>query len=601
MRKRSSLSVKVLALVLCPLAFQLVFLVWIAKLERDADQQLSMSLHAEKISETINRLSSDIFDFAALCNTENAMNTLGSDAAFYDLQRKIAEHYEELRNLTKDNEEVKAIVAGSESAMHRMVDTSQKLKATENTEKEHQYRKVLWRSFRADLKNVLYGGLAEVAKGQKKFAQSSAEAQLALRAFSQNVAMSGALVTICFAAIIAVYFLKNVTNRLKVLNDNAGRLAAGAPLRPKLPGDDDIAFLDSTFHEMAAALQESARKEQAVVDNARDFICSLDKSGRFTSANPASRQLLGLGPDEILGSHLADYIADDRSVAQTFMKDLIKAGQMDNVSLALRRHDGVVLQTIWSSHWSEKHSSASCIVHDVSEQHAAQQLRRELVAMITHDLRTPLTTLNNVFTLLQRGEHCKMDEEGDRITSMATRQVEKMANLVNDLLDIDKINSGQMHVDLSKVLLDECFGACAENLKILARDKQIKLDFVSTKLMVLGEEEKIDRILTNLVANAIKFSPKGGTITVGVIDKDGLAYISVEDQGPGIPSDQFQTIFERFRQSDSSHSSMGSGLGLAICKAFVEVQNGKIWVENSSEKGTKFMFTLPLAVTAELA
>lgn len=590
-----SLSVKVLALVLCPLALQLGFLVWIAQLEREADQQLSLSMRAGRISQSINRLSSDIFDFAALCGKEDALKTLPSSDEFYEVQQKIATHYADLRSLTRDNEELKSIVGGSELAMHRVVDTAEELKRTPDTEAEHEHRKRLWRAFRVDLKKILYSGLLDAAKGQKQIAESSLENQLSLRSFSQNVAIAGALVTICFAALISAYFLKNVTSRLRILNDNAARLAAGVPLNPLMKGNDDIVFLDTTFHEMAKALKESARKEQAVVDNARDFICSLDKSGRFTSANPACYKLLGVRIDEILGAHLADYIDGDRSDGQIFMRELIKAGQMDNVHMKLRRRDGVSLHTIWSVHWSEERNQASCIVHDVSEQVAAQELRTEVVAMITHDLRTPLTTLSNVFTLLRRGEHCTMDEEGERITIMATRQVDKMANLVNDLLDIEKIDSGQMNVDFSKVLLDECFGACLENLKLLADDKNVTLDFAATTLIVLGEESKIDRVLTNLVANAIKFSPQNSRVSVTSKSEGAMAYVIVEDQGPGIAKEQFLTIFERFRQADPAHADKGSGLGLAICKAFVEVQGGKIWVESSSTKGTRFIFSLPLA------
>lgn len=595
MQKQSSLSVKVLALVLCPLAFQLVFLIWIARLEQEADDQLSLSLHAGKISESINRVSSDIFDFASLCNPDVNVTSIVTSDSFHKLQERIADHYAKLRVLTEDNKELNVIVVRSEEAMHRLVHNSEELNNTPDVPEEQKHRKRLWRAFRADMRNILYSGLLDAAKGQKHIAASSLEMQQSLRAFSQNVAIAGALVTVFFAALISIYFLKNVTSRLRVLNDNAARLAAGVSLNPKLKGNDDIVFLDTTFHDMAAALEESARKEQAVVDNARDFICSLDKSGRFTSANPACAQLLGVSATEILGSHLADYLAEDPALAQTFMKDLIAAGQMDNVELKLKGQGGVAVYTIWSSHWSRERGLASCIVHNVSEQHAAQELRRELVSMITHDLRTPLTTLNNVFTLLRRGQHCTVDEEGERIIGMANRQVDRMANLVNDLLDIDKINAGQMHVELAKVLLDECFAACFESLKYLAGDKNIKLEFGKTDLMVMGEEEKIDRILINLVANALKFSPSGGAISVTSRSEDGFAYISVEDHGPGIPSDQFQTIFERFRQSDSSHSSMGSGLGLAICKAFVEVQGGKIWIEKSSDQGTTFTFTLPLA------
>jgi signal transduction histidine kinase len=160
-----------------------------------------------------------------------------------------------------------------------------------------------------------------------------------------------------------------------------------------------------------------------------------------------------------------------------------------------------------------------------------------------------------------------------------------------------------MHIEKAKVSLNECFDACVASLTVFAESKDVKLDFVETDLIVMGDEERIDRILNNLVGNAVKFSPKGGKITLSA-NKDSqtgdgnFAVIAVRDEGEGIPEDKLENIFEKFQQVErrsENNQEKGSGLGLAICRAFVQLHGGKIWVESKIGEGSIFKFTLPLA------
>ena len=172
-----------------------------------------------------------------------------------------------------------------------------------------------------------------------------------------------------------------------------------------------------------------------------------------------------------------------------------------------------------------------------------------------------------------------------------------MSNLVNDLLDIEKVKSGLMTLDKQELDLQDCFTAARELAGAFAEEAGVKIEVVPCDLVVIADQDRVTRVLGNLIANAVKFSPKGGFIRVEATMDGAWVYTAVSDQGPGIPADQLEHIFERFRQVENSNTKGkgGSGLGLTICQAIVELHGGKIWVENLPKQGSRFIFTLPVA------
>lgn len=222
------------------------------------------------------------------------------------------------------------------------------------------------------------------------------------------------------------------------------------------------------------------------------------------------------------------------------------------------------------------------------------RIRQELVNMLTHDLRSPLTSIQGSLALLDSEIEKERGVREKKLIDIAQRNSSRMMRLINDLLDIQKIKAGMMTFVKEKVCLAEVFEEVALSVSGWAEDNGIKIKCVDTAEFVIAEREKVERIIFNLVANAIKFSPKGGTITLSASSKDSLVQIDVADEGRGIPAEQMASIFERFQQLDGDEKKFpSSGLGLTICQYLVTLQGGKIWVSSEVGKGSCFSFMLP--------
>lgn len=223
------------------------------------------------------------------------------------------------------------------------------------------------------------------------------------------------------------------------------------------------------------------------------------------------------------------------------------------------------------------------------------RMRQELVNMLTHDLRSPLTTIQGCFDMLGEGMLGELNDRGERMIKVADRNGARMMGLINDLLDVEKMKSGMMTIDQTEVELKEVFNEVSQNVSDWANEHDLKLDISKTDLVVRADQEKLIRVLFNLIGNAIKFSPKGGTISVKAEQNEDYARITVSDEGRGIPKEAIGSIFERFQQVKDEHAGKGgSGLGLAICQSIVQLHGGRIWVESEVGRGSNFVFLIPL-------
>ena len=230
------------------------------------------------------------------------------------------------------------------------------------------------------------------------------------------------------------------------------------------------------------------------------------------------------------------------------------------------------------------------------------EMKSEFVSVASHELRTPLATIKNVVQLILKGKTGEINETQANFLSIAEKNIDRLTNILNNLLDLSRIESGRIEMKSEELDLRSPIEFILSSLKQQADGKsiQFKMEVPDELPSVYGDREKIEQILTNLIGNAIKFTPEGGKVSVLVNpfhEEGGMVAISVRDSGIGIPVDQLEKVFEKFYQVEGSlHRSVsGTGLGLAITKELVEASDGTIWVESEVEKGSTFTFTLPVS------
>ncbi|HEY9732975.1 MAG TPA: ATP-binding protein [Drouetiella sp.] len=586
--RRIPVAAQVLILAIVPLVMQLLLLVWMADLQSQAEFQLNQAVREKEIADSISKLMALAYDVARHTGDDKEEQIKGAE----EMAERTRQAYVELKSIVEPGTELQRAIERSEAAS---VEVQRLFKQIVMTP-QGPAQKPLWRSIRTSVRDMVFGGLLTAQKEVKSMVEQGMLKQSALREKFQHVALFGSAATLLVSGTLALILAGNISRRLKRLDDNNLRMASNKPLLEPMKGNDEIARIDRTFHQMVNVLQETASKEHLVIEGARDVICSLEKTGRIVAINPACTKILGFLPEDLIGARLINYLAEESESAQRFFKQLQEDNEQEPIEVKMKHLDGRFIDTSWSVQWSKDENTAFCVVHDISERKAAERLREEVLYMVSHDLRTPLTTLSHVFEFLSDAEAVTLERRAHYVR-LGERNVERLIGLISDLLDVEKIRSGKMTIENESVYLDECFQACLEALNPTADSKGVKLNCEETSLVVSGDAGKIDRVIINLVGNAIKYSESGDLVKVVAERNGNYATVIVGDEGPGIPEDQLERVFERFHQVRSGDQATGSGLGLTICKAFVELHGGKIWAERREPRGTRFCFTLPLLGT----
>jgi PAS domain S-box-containing protein len=394
----------------------------------------------------------------------------------------------------------------------------------------------------------------------------------------------------------AFLFIRGLVNRLQILNENGQRYVARQELLQRITGKDEIARLDQAFHDMSDTIQNSSRGHRLMMDKASDLICSLNKNGRIESVSNSCLNILGYEPDEIIGAHLIDFIANEyRGKFSETAKSVIDARSTTTIELAALRKNRTSVDLLWSFAWSSTDNSVFCIAHDVSETKRAERVQQELVQMVSHDLRSPLVAISGFHEFAERGVLGSLNEQGVRQIASAKRSTEQMLALVNDLLEAERLDSGMLELTKENVPLGSVVESALLAVNSQAASKRITMMVLDPLPEAYCDRHRMLQVVQNLVANAIKFSNDGGRVFISAVELEGEVRVSIADEGSGFPEQFKKTIFERYHQirDDGGLSKSGSGLGLTICRALVNLHGGRIWVDTELGKGSKFHFTVP--------
>ncbi len=240
---------------------------------------------------------------------------------------------------------------------------------------------------------------------------------------------------------------------------------------------------------------------------------------------------------------------------------------------------------------------AILLLQDVTKLKELDNLKSEFVATASHELRTPLTGMSMSLNLLAETTEDKLSESESELLDTAVEDVERLRSLVNDLLDLSKIESGKIELDFVDVKVDFLLDKAISALQIQAQQKEITLakQSLSEDIKVKVDANKIIWVLTNLIANALRYSEPGSEIKIGATTRNTWVEIFVTDYGAGIPLEYQGKIFDKFVQVETEKDVGGSGLGLAICKEMVQAHGGRIWVDSTLGEGSTFTFTVPIS------
>ena len=232
---------------------------------------------------------------------------------------------------------------------------------------------------------------------------------------------------------------------------------------------------------------------------------------------------------------------------------------------------------------------------DATREGEIDEMKSEFISVASHELRTPMTSIKGSLELLLGGYAGEMPQEANELLGISLTAVDRLIRLVNDILDIAKIESGKMEFHLAHLNLAECIEKSMRSIRSLAEAHHVSFQTEQPENIptVFADRDRLEQIITNLLSNALKYSPANSVVHIRTSSRNDTVRISVTDQGPGVPPSKIHKVFDRFQQLEGAKK--GTGLGLAICRALVEQQRGKIWVESVPGHGAEFHFELPAA------
>ncbi|MBA3858394.1 MAG: hypothetical protein C0507_15925 [Cyanobacteria bacterium PR.3.49] len=473
------LSQKGLILVLVPIVFELIFVGVLASLLKQAEDGMIKENHSRAVVTTAHDLQKIFYDAGAQLSFYN----MTKDEAFLkryqnSLNKKIPEHLQKFAEMTKDQDFEREGFQRIERATRNGIDELERCRKRV-AEGNHSF---FLGETRVSLENLLRALDALIEK-EKVVQDNAPQAQADARQTVVYFLYAGVALSVVLGIAMALFFNSDIINRVQVMIANTRRLIRREPLLPRVSGGDEIAQLDTVFHEMSQALDDASKYKQ------------------------------------------------------------------------------------------------------------------EMLAMVSHDLRSPLMSVQLSLAMLKSGKLGALPDDASKEAGVAEKNTNRLIKLINELLDIERLESGKFELELKEGDLVESIERASDIIEALAREKNVSIKVPEESVSAVFDADRAMQVFTNVLSNAVKFSPEGGEVSLSVEKLDRFAEVKIADRGPGVPAEKKEKIFERFQQvgEDRLKEKGGSGLGLAIARALMAEHKGSITVEDNPGGGSVFVLRFPRA------
>lgn len=350
--------------------------------------------------------------------------------------------------------------------------------------------------------------------------------------------------------------------------------------------------------ESRRAQEAEKNKVKAVIRSLTDGLIMLDQFGRVALINGQAEQIIKVKNENVLGKKIGEI----SSAAIKKIDDLLKEGEpLDKREIVFDENSQAIFEASSALVIGEEKKPLGSVIvlHDVTREKAIEKMKSEFVTIAAHQLRTPLSAVKWTLRLILDRDLGAISKEQEEILTKGYQSNERMINLINDLLNVARIEEGRFIYQLEEVSFSDLLKEVMESNQALTNMRNVKFDFKSPECAlpkIKIDKEKIRLVLQNLLVNAVNYSPAGSLVTISYsCDKMNLAFF-IKDQGMGIPKLQQSRIFTKFFRAENAMKmeTEGSGLGLFIVKNIIEAHNGKVWFESEEGKGSTFYFSLPI-------
>ena len=424
-----------------------------------------------------------------------------------------------------------------------------------------------------------------------------------------TIFLNASFFAIIITIILAVIISRGITKPISEMRSQTMNIAQGDYSgKVRIYGDDELGQLADTINDLSLKVkdaQETTESERqrldSVLKHMSDGVLATDRRGKVIIINNRALQLLGMKQEEAVGKSIMKVLKlgtefTFRHLLETREELILHIPEEEEKEESILQGEFSIIQRETGFI-----SGLVCVLSDITKQEKVEQERRNFVSNVSHELRTPLTSVKSYTEALQEGVW-KDEEIAPGFLQVISTETDRMIRMVTDLLHLSRMDQGNMQVEMEYVSMNDLFTHILDRFDMMMqseayREKNYKIvrDFTQRTLWVEIDQDKITQVIDNILNNAIKYSPDGGSVTCRLMETHNSVVLSVTDEGMGIPRKDLNHIFERFYRVDKARarSMGGTGLGLAISKEVLALHGGRIWATSVENKGSTFFISLP--------